>query len=154
MSGRSPISGVYECNACDSRWLRSQQIDALTAERDQLIAAGHEANKVWIASEHKLLAAEAQVERLTAELSRAHAMLDSDMPRWDADRLVIEQGWNTPDRCGRCGEVNPQVERYREVVTFALGVLRSSTMTWEQRGAVTYDALARLDADPPREPEA
>ena len=44
-----------------------------------------------------------------------------------------------------------QVERYREVVTFALGVLRSSTMTWEQRGAVTYDALARLDADPPRD---
>ena len=51
-----------------------------------------------------------QVERL------AHAMLDSDMPRWDADRLVIEQGWNTPDRCGRCGEVNPQVERYREAL--------------------------------------
>ena len=38
-----------------------------------------------------------------------------------------------------------QVERYREVVTFALGVLRSSTMTWEQRGAVTYDALATYD---------
>jgi len=32
------------------------------------------------------------------------------MPRWDADRLVIEQGWNTPDRCGRCGEVNPAID--------------------------------------------
>ena len=94
-----------------------------------------------------------QVERL------AHAMLDSDMPRWDADRLVIEQGWNTPDRCGRCGEVNPQVERYREVAE-AARVQHGQSMDasgycrcgrWADFCGV-FAALARLDADPPREP--
>ena len=106
-----------------------------------------------------------QVERL------AHAMLDSDMPRWDADRLVIEQGWNTPDRCGRCGEVNPQVERYREALEqianedncdstcwgcgeWGTACRSTTTDTYPCAQALARDAIARLDADPPREPEA
>ena len=98
------VAGCYRCELG-----ADEAIAALTAERDHYV-------KSWKNRLEALAAAEAQVERLTAELSRAHAMLDSDMPRWDADRLVIEQGWNTPDRCGRCGEVNPQVERYREAL--------------------------------------
>lgn len=25
-------------------------------------------------------------------------------PRWDEDKTVLRFGWDTPDRCGRCGE--------------------------------------------------
>jgi hypothetical protein len=32
---------------------------------------------------------------------------DVEIPRWDQDRIVLENGWNTPDRCGKCGEVQP-----------------------------------------------
>ena len=143
------VAGCYRCELG-----ADEAIAALTAERDHYV-------KSWKNRLEALAAAEAQVERLTAELSRAHAMLDSDMPRWDADRLVIEQGWNTPDRCGRCGEVNPQVERYREVAE-AARVQHGQSMDasgycrcgrWADFCGV-FAALARLDADPPREPTA
>ena len=120
MSGRSPISGVYECNACDSRWLRSQQIDALTAERDEALAL---ADRIRRGMD---LALEQQRERVAA-----------------AEAIV---------------------SRMEEVVSAATEVAALLAAGWEHdddRDCVTCDAerrlaaaLARLDADPPREPEA
>ena len=85
-------------------------------------------------------------DQLQAELSALRSQVERY--RENCKKLAADAG----DAMTRESESLREVERYREVVTFALGVLRSSTMTWEQRGAVTYDALARLDADPPREP--
>ena len=93
-------------------------------------------------------------------MSRIHDIVIEDFDcghddELDALRSQVEQQHKAAIRMSDANAaMSREVERYREVVTFALGVLRSSTMTWEQRGAVTYDALARLDADPPREPEA
>ena len=132
------VAGCYRCELG-----ADEAIAALTAERDHYV-------KSWKNRLEALAAAEAQVERLTAELSRAHAMLDSDMPRWDADRLVIEQGWNTPDRCGRCGEVNPQVERYREALE-RIARLQDHTIGMLPSTPIALAALVGLDADPPRD---
>ena len=46
-----------------------------------------------------------------------------------------------------------EVTRYREALTFASGVLRSPTMTWEQRGVVAYDAITTALSPSSEKPE-
>lgn len=72
----------------------------------------------------------ATIDHLTATLARSEkgreeaererdaaiAACEAEPPRWEDDRLVIEQGWNTPDRCGKCGEENPTLSRYRSAL--------------------------------------
>ncbi len=31
------------------------------------------------------------------------------IPRWDEDKVVLTHGWDTPERCGKCGEVNTRL---------------------------------------------
>ncbi len=34
---------------------------------------------------------------------------DEQVPRWDECSVVLKYGWNTPDRCGKCGEKRSDV---------------------------------------------
>ena len=69
------------------------------------------------------------------------------MPRWDADRLVIEKGWNTPDRCGRCGEVNLAIDaltRERDEAVEKVARLQLHVEMHEERATRAEHANRRL----------
>jgi hypothetical protein len=55
------------------------------------------------------------------------------MPRWEHDKLVVEQGWNTDARCSNCGETNPHVEEIEDDLGFML-----------QTRKVLYDGLGKV----------
>ena len=72
------------------------RLAAVEAERDRLLATAD------------ALAEKAPEQRLLeAIFATAGCRCGCGAPRWDEDKTVLRFGWDTPDRCGRCGEDLP-----------------------------------------------
>ena len=52
------------------------------------------------------------------------AELSEDPPRWEHDKTVIANGWNTPEHCDQCGEINTH---YRNLAKAYRGTTRALT---------------------------
>lgn len=88
----------FTCQRC---WVFAE-----SAALDALMAAEARADRLQATLD--ALAEKAPEERLLeAIFGTSGCRCGCGAPRWDEDRIVLDNGWNTPDRCGRCGEVQP-----------------------------------------------
>lgn len=72
------------------------RLAAVEAERDRLLATVD------------VLTEKAPEQRLLeAIFATSGCRCGCGAPRWDEDKTVLRFGWDTPDRCGRCGEDLP-----------------------------------------------